>query len=68
MSFLYEKLATLREAGIITAMPSYIKENLKQNFELRPYQIAAFENFITYYEGKLCQKPTQVLFHMATGS
>lgn len=68
MPFLYEKLDALREAGENATMPSYIKQNLNQNLVLRPYQIAAFENFITYYEGKLCQKPTQVLFHMATGS
>ena len=68
MAFLYEKLAALREAGVNTAMPPYIYQNLNPNFELRPYQIEAFENFITYFEGKLCQKPTQVLFHMATGS
>lgn len=42
---------------------------MNPNFELRPYQTAAFENFITYFENdKLCQKPTQTLFHMATGS
>ena len=46
-----------------------MQENLNRNFELRPYQIKAFENFITYFESdKLCQKPTQTLFHMATGS
>ena len=49
-------------------MPRYIPENLNPSFELRPYQKAAFENFITYFESRLCQKPTQVLFHMATGS
>lgn len=68
MAFLYEKIDALREAGVIADVPSYIPDNLNQNFELRPYQVEAFENFITYYEGKLRQKPTQVLFHMATGS
>lgn len=68
MTFLYEKMDTLREAGVIKEIPSYIQENINQNFELRPYQKAAFENFITYFEGNLRQKPSQTLFHMATGS
>lgn len=69
MPFLYEQLDTLRNFGSYTEIPPYIQENLNPNFELRPYQIAAFENFITYFEnGKMCRKPTQTLFHMATGS
>ena len=66
--FLYEQLDTIRKLGENASIPSYIPQNLNQNFELRPYQIEAFENFITYFEGKLCEKPAQVLFHMATGS
>ena len=69
MPFLYEKIDTLREVGVLKELPQYIPDNLNPNFELRPYQTAAFENFITYFESdKLCQKPTQTLFHMATGS
>lgn len=68
MEFLYQKMDTLREAGFNAELPRYIPENLNPSFALRPYQKAAFENFITYYESQLCQKPTQVLFHMATGS
>lgn len=69
MPFLYEKIDTLREVGVSKEVPKYIPENLNPSFELRPYQEAAFENFITYFESdKLCQKPTQTLFHMATGS
>ena len=68
MAFLYEKIDTLREYGSITALPSYIPENLNPKFELRPYQKQAFENFITHFESSNCPKPTQVLFHMATGS
>ena len=69
MLFLYEKVNNLREIGVHSPMPQYIPDNINQNFELRPYQIAAFENFITYFQSdKLCQKPTQTLFHMATGS
>lgn len=69
MPFLYEQLDTLRNFGSYTEIPSYIQENINPQFELRPYQIGAFENFITYFENdKMCHKPTQTLFHMATGS
>ncbi len=47
----------------------YIESNLNPKFALRPYQIEAFERFNFYttpYPKKL--KPTQLLFHMATGS
>ena len=68
MAFLYEKMDVLREAGAGKEIPSYIQQNINQNFELRPYQKEAFENFVTYFEGNLRQKPSQTLFHMATGS
>lgn len=69
MPFLYEQLDTLREYGSFIEIPSFIQENVNPGFILRPYQTAAFENFITYFENeKMCRKPTQTLFHMATGS
>lgn len=68
MAFLYEKIDTLREYGSNAVFPPYISENLNPNFELRPYQKQAFENFITHFESNKRPKPTQVLFHMATGS
>lgn len=69
MPFLFEKIDTLKEVGFYSELPLYIKENLNPTFELRPYQESAFCNFITYFESpKLKQKPTQTLFHMATGS
>ena len=68
MKFLYDKIEVLRENGYAAELPAYIPENLNPNFELRPYQKMAFENFITHFEGRNCPKPTQVLFHMATGS
>ena len=68
MAFLYEKIDILRENGYASDMPSYIPDNLNPSFELRPYQISAFENFITHFESPKCSHPTQVLFHMATGS
>lgn len=69
MAYLYEKIDALREAGFSEEVPALIKDNINKNFELRQYQTLAFENFIMYYgNNNLCQKPTQVLFHMATGS
>lgn len=69
MAFLYEKIDAVREVGVYADLPSYIPENLNPSFELRPYQEEAFENFITYFENDgLRQRPTHVLFHMATGS
>ena len=68
MTFLHEKIDVLRESGFTSDMPLYISENLNPTFELRPYQITAFENFITHFESPKCPHPTQVLFHMATGS
>lgn len=69
MTFLFEKIDTLKEVGFYSELPAYLKENLNPAFELRPYQESAFCNYITYFENpKLKQKPTQTLFHMATGS
>ena len=68
MAFLYEKIDALKEFGTYAELPLSVSKNLKQSFELRPYQKDAFCNFITYFESRLRQKPTQTLFHMATGS
>lgn len=68
MAFLHEKIDVLRENGYASDMPTYIPDNINPAFELRPYQITAFENFITHFESPKCPHPTQVLFHMATGS
>lgn len=68
MPFLFEKIDTMEEVGVYSELPRYIPENLNSNFELRPYQESAFCNYITYFESKLRQRPTQTLFHMATGS
>ena len=50
MSFLYEKYDGYREDDLIKEMPKYIPVSLNQKFELRPYQIRAFENFVTFFE------------------
>ena len=68
MAFLHEKIDVLSENGYASEMPTFIPANLNPAYELRPYQITAFENFITHFESPKCPHPTQVLFHMATGS
>lgn len=66
--YLYEALDGARGYGGLKSMPEYIATNLNPRFELRPYQQQAFENFVTHFESNNRLKPTQVLFHMATGS
>lgn len=68
MPFLYQDIDALRRLGNgnILKVPSYVSENLA--FELRLYQIAAFENYITWFESGQRPNPIQNLFHMATGS
>ena len=66
--YLYEKLAGVREYGAIKPAPEYIAANLNPSRPLRKYQLKAFENFVTHFESANRPKPTQVLFHMATGS
>jgi type III restriction enzyme len=53
----------------LPVVPLELKNNLNPFFELRPYQTEAFGRFIYYMNNEhLRQKPTQLLFHMATGS
>ena len=66
--FLYDKMSVLRDNGAIQPLPAYLPASLNPDMELRQYQTEAFENFITYFEGRLRERPSQVLFHMATGS
>jgi type III restriction enzyme len=67
--FLFERINAAKDFGGYKELPSYIAGNLNPNFELRPYQIDAFRHFITFYESdNMRPNPTQVLFHMATGS
>ena len=67
--YLYEEIEQAKKYGAYAALPSIIPENLSAKFELRPYQKMAFQNFVTYFENdQLRRRPSQVLFHMATGS
>lgn len=69
--FLFQQLDSIRDFLPISykVLPDVIPQNLNSAFELRPYQENAFRNFITFYENEEKRpNPTQVLFHMATGS
>ncbi|MEM4625506.1 MAG: DEAD/DEAH box helicase family protein [Candidatus Pacearchaeota archaeon] len=60
----------LSKRGLLNKeIPQFIKDNLNPAFELREYQIEAIARFIYYIEEDLNRiKPSQLLFHMATGS
>jgi len=68
--FLFQQIDSIHDFTPIAykELPDLIPDNLNPTFELRPYQSDAFRNFITFYESDKCPNPTQVLFHMATGS
>ena len=67
---LEQKISAVKELGFLfPEVPAIIKSNLNPLFQLRPYQIEAFSRFIFYMNNpQIKQKPTQLLFHMATGS
>jgi len=52
-------------------VPSHISDNIKPSFEIRPYQIEAFQRYILLdseeFSGKP-KKPYHILYNMATGS
>jgi type III restriction enzyme len=70
--YLYERLVDEfgRRSLANIAIPRCLKENLNQRYELRPYQVDAFQRFICYYEKdfEFKQCPSHLLFNMATGS
>ena len=60
----YSKLGIL-----IKDIPDYIEDNLNPAFKLRDYQREAIVRLIHYLEDNPTRiKPSQLLFHMATGS
>ena len=63
-----KKFDFLVEEGYIElTLPEAIKQNLR--YESRPYQVEAFARLNHYLNGyKHRRKPSQLLFHMATGS
>ncbi len=70
--YLYESL--VEEFGRRTLseidLPMCLTENLNPKYELRPYQVDAFQRFICYFENSFSfkEKPCHLLFNMATGS
>lgn len=70
--YLYERLAEefgKRTLGQIE-IPARLKDNLNPLYELRPYQVDAFQRFICYFKNQFDfkQRPSHLLFNMATGS
>ena len=70
--FLYEQFNVLSQFGAIShELPDCIRKNIKQRFELRPYQIEAFSRMVYFlnndFDGKQ-PRPYHLLFNMATGS
>jgi type III restriction enzyme len=67
---LEQKISAYIDLGnSLPEVPLELKNNLNPAFELRPYQTEAFGRFIYYMDNKyLRQMPSQLLFHMATGS
>lgn len=70
--FLYDKIVEefgKRDIAEIQ-LPKELVENLTPKFELRPYQIEAFQRFLCYFERDFDFKkyPSHLLYNMATGS
>lgn len=69
MNFLYEKIDTLKEAGIDKEIPSFMLDNLSPGIKLRDYQKEAIKNTLIFLESNLSKnKQTHILYHMATGA
>lgn len=69
MAFLYEKIQTLKEAGMTAEIPQFLIDNLSENIKLRDYQREAIKDTLLYLNSSLSKnKQTHILYHMATGS
>lgn len=70
MQSLNDKISGAISLGLLKLeVPDFILSNFKERYGQRSYQIEAFSRFIFYINNeKLRTKPTQLLFHMATGS
>jgi type III restriction enzyme len=66
---LNDKLEFLAEMSGREPLPDYLLDGLRPAFALRPYQVSGFADFIRYFESEVLRaRPSQTLFHMATGS
>ena len=69
MTFLYEKIQTLKEAGMTVEIPQFLIDNLSENINLREYQKEAIKDTLLFLTSNLSKnKQTHLLYHMATGS
>ena len=70
MTTLKQDYDSLSKMGMLDKdIPNYIHDNLNPTFELRAYQNEAISRFIHYLNKNPNRiKPSQLLFHMATGS
>jgi len=70
MTTLKQDYDSLSKMGMLDKdIPDYIQDNLNPTFELRAYQNKAISRFIHYLNLNPNRiKPSQLLFHMATGS
>ena len=74
MDFLYKTIISEFGKKYVqkTDIPKNIITNLNLNFQLRPYQIEAFQRFLCFFEDEPFEskqpKPYQLMYNMATGS
>lgn len=73
MSFLYKIFdnSIVKRTVEQVDLPKWIKDNLKPEFTLRPYQIEAFKRYVFLDEEDFDEKPDKpmhLLYNMATGS
>ena len=74
MKFLYETIISEFGKKYVQKIeiPETIKTNLNPNFQLRPYQIEAFQRFLCFFEDEPFESkqpmPYQLMYNMATGS
>lgn len=70
MQSLNDKITGAVSLGLLQLeAPEFILSNLREGYGQRPYQTEAFSRFVFYINNdKFRTQPTQLLFHMATGS
>jgi type III restriction enzyme len=74
MDFLYKTIISEFGKKYVQKIeiPETIKTNLNPNFQLRPYQIEAFQRFLCFFKDEPFEskqpKPYQLMYNMATGS
>ena len=59
--YLYQKLTSLKEAGMLKELPNFLNTGLSTNIQLREYQEEAFKYFVTYFENDNLKMENQKL-------